>query len=150
MHVVLVEPEIPPNTGTIARLCAATDTPLHLVGPLGFSLDERRLRRAGLDYWPHVTLHTYRGWADFVERAPSASLRLYSAHAPASYTSVRYGPEDYLVFGGETRGLPLQLLERHRDRTYSIPMSSRHVRSLNLANAAAIVLYEALRQLGRT
>jgi tRNA (cytidine/uridine-2'-O-)-methyltransferase len=150
LHIVLVAPEIPPNTGTTARLCAATDTALHLVGPLGFSLDDRYLRRAGLDYWPHVGLQTYRNWEHFLAAHAGARLRLFSAHATRSYTSVRYQPGDYLVFGGETRGLPAELLERYAQKTFRIPMSSRHVRSLNLANAAAIVLYEALRQLGRT
>ncbi|MEA2625500.1 MAG: tRNA (cytidine/uridine-2-O-)-methyltransferase [Candidatus Binatota bacterium] len=150
MHVVLVEPEIPPNTGTTARLCAATDTPLHLVGPLGFSLEDRYLRRAGLDYWPSVRLFTYPSWDELLERNPGAALRLFSARGERSYTSVEYGENDFLVFGGETRGLPAEILEPHRDRTYVIPMSNAHVRSLNLANAAAIVLYEALRQHGRT
>lgn len=150
LHVVLVAPEIPPNTGTTARLCAATDTRLHLVGPLGFSLEDRHLRRAGLDYWPHVDLATYGDWDGFMRANPGASLYLFSTRATRSYTSVRYQPGDHLVFGGETRGLPDGLLARHTDRALTIPMSGRNVRSLNLANAAAIALYEALRQLGRT
>jgi tRNA (cytidine/uridine-2'-O-)-methyltransferase len=150
LHVVLVEPEIPPNTGTTARLCAATDTSLHLVGPLGFSLEDRYLRRAGLDYWPHVRLFTYRNWEEFLERNPGGSLYLFSARAQRSYTSASFRRGDYLVFGGETRGLPQSLLSRYPDRTLAIPMSNPNVRSLNLANAAAIALYEALRQLGRT
>jgi len=149
LHVVLVEPEIPPNTGTTARLCAATDTTLHLVGPLGFSLEDRYLRRAGLDYWPHVRLRSHASWEDFRTSKPTAPLYLFSAQASRPYTSVSYRPGDYLVFGGETRGLPASLLEEHRDRALRIPMSNPNVRSLNLANAAAIVLYEALRQLGR-
>ena len=147
---MLVAPEIPPNTGTTARLCAATMTRLHLVGPLGFSLEDRYLRRAGLDYWPHVDLEVHRDWSDFRARHPDASLRLFSAKAARSYTDVDYRPGDFLVFGGETRGLPADILDAHADRAYQIPMTSPHVRSLNLANAAAIVLYEALRQLGRT
>jgi tRNA (cytidine/uridine-2'-O-)-methyltransferase len=150
MHVVLVEPEIPPNTGTTARLCAATDTPLHLVGPLGFSLEDRYLRRAGLDYWPSVSLFTYRSWDELLERNPGASMRLFSTRGERSYTSVKYGDDDFLVFGGETQGLPAAIRDRYPGRTYVIPMSNAHVRSLNLANAAAIVLYEALRQRGRT
>ena len=150
LHVVLVAPEIPPNTGTTARLCAATTTRLHLVGPLGFSLEDRYLRRAGLDYWPHVDLEVHRDWTDFRARHPDASLRLFSAKAARSYTEVDYRTGDFLVFGGETRGLPSDILDAHADRAYLIPMTSPHVRSLNLANAAAIVLYEALRQLGRT
>src|SRR5207237_1022949 len=143
-HVILVAPEIPQNTGTTARLCAATGTRLHLVGPLGFSLDDRYLRRAGLDYWPHVDLEVHRDWPDFRARHPSASLRLFSARAERSYTDVAYRRGDFLVFGGETRGLSNEILDAHRDRACVIPMASPHVRSLNLANAAAIVVYEAL------
>jgi tRNA (cytidine/uridine-2'-O-)-methyltransferase len=149
-HVVLVAPEIPQNTGTTARLCAATDTRLHLVGPLGFSLEDRYLRRAGLDYWPHVDLEVHVDWEAFRARHRTARLRLFSAKARRSYTSVRYPRGDFLVFGGETRGLPEHLLAQHEEETLRIPMQGTKVRSLNLANAAAIVLYEALRQLGRT
>jgi tRNA (cytidine/uridine-2'-O-)-methyltransferase len=148
LHLVLVEPEIPPNTGTTARLCAATATRLHLVGPLGFSLEDRYLRRAGLDYWPWVDLRTYDHWEDFRAREPGARLILFSTRATRLYTDVRFRDEDFLVFGGETRGLPATILEAHRDDTVRIPMSGTHVRSLNLANAAAIGLYEALRQRG--
>lgn len=149
-QLVLVAPEIPPNTGTTARLCAATGTRLHLVGPLGFSLEDRYLRRAGLDYWPAVDLERYDDWQGFREKHPSAPLRLFSARAGRSYTSIEYRRGDFLVFGGETRGLPAELLREHAERTYTIPMRTAIVRSLNLANAAAIVLYEALRQIGRT
>jgi tRNA (cytidine/uridine-2'-O-)-methyltransferase len=148
-HIVLVNPEIPPNTGTTARLCAATDTRLHLVGPLGFSLEDRYLRRAGLDYWPHVDLEVHADWESFLGGHPGRCLRLFSARAERSYTSAKYRRGDFLVFGAETHGLPAELLARHADRAYTIPMSGRDVRSLNLANAAAIVLYEALRQIGR-
>ena len=149
-HVVLVAPEIPPNTGTTARLCAATNSRLHLVGPLGFSLEDRYLRRAGLDYWPHVDVEVHDDWPTFRERHPAASLRLFSAKAVKSYTAVGYERGDFLVFGGETKGLPRDILAEQPDRSYVIPMTGTQVRSLNLANAAAIVLYEALRQLGRT
>jgi tRNA (cytidine/uridine-2'-O-)-methyltransferase len=149
LHVVLVAPEIPPNTGTTARLCAATETRLHLVGPLGFSLADRHLRRAGLDYWPEVDVELHDDWGSFRRRHPRARLYLFSARADRSYTSAAYRRGDFLVFGGEARGLPRELLARHADRTYTIPMRRRSVRSLNLANAAAIVLYEALRQFGR-
>jgi tRNA (cytidine/uridine-2'-O-)-methyltransferase len=149
-HVVLVAPEIPQNTGTTARLCAATDTRLHLVGPLGFSLEDRYLRRAGLDYWPHVDLEVHTDWERFAVRYRAQSLRFFSAKAARSHTSVGYERGDFLVFGGETRGLPPELLAQHAEQTYTIPMQGRKVRSLNLANAAAIVLYEALRQQGRT
>lgn len=150
LHVVLVEPEIPPNTGSIARLCAATATPLHLVRPLGFSLDDRYLKRAGLDYWPYVDLTVHDDWAQFSSCAGGAPAIFLSARAEASYLQAPLGARDalYLVFGGETRGLPQELLRRHADRTYGIPQLTQHVRSLNLANAVSIVLYEALRQRG--
>jgi tRNA (cytidine/uridine-2'-O-)-methyltransferase len=150
LHVVLVEPEIPQNTGTTARLCAATATRLHLVGPLGFSLEDRYLRRAGLDYWPSVDIAVHTDWESFRRKHPRASLWLFSAGASRSYTDVRYRPGDFLVFGGETRGLPPALLAEQCDRLLRIPMHGTVVRSLNLANAAAIVAYEALRQFGLT
>ena len=149
-HVVLVAPEIPQNSGTTARLCAATSTRLHLVGPLGFSLEDRYLRRAGLDYWPHVDLEVHAEWNAFQKAHGERTLRFYSAKAERSYTSIEYRRGDYLIFGGETRGLPDELLAANVERTYTIPMPAAKVRSLNLANAAAIVLYEALRQLGKT
>ncbi len=146
--MVLVEPEIPPNTGSIARLCAATATPLHLVEPLGFQIDDRHLRRAGIDYWPHVDVRRHSDWAAFLAANPGGRLRLFSARAERPYTACRYAAEDFLVFGGESRGLPPALREAHAAELYGIPMASPHVRSLNLATAVAIVLYEALRQLG--
>ncbi len=149
MHVVLVEPEIPPNTGSIGRLCAATGTPLHLIEPLGFQIDDRHLRRAGLDYWPYVEVHRYPSWDSFAAAHADAPLQLFSARAPRSYTTCRYGTGDFLVFGGESRGLALALREAHATRLYGIPMYNPSVRSLNLATAVGIVLYEALRQLGR-
>lgn len=148
LHVVLVEPEIPPNTGTTARLCAATRTTLHLVGPLGFSLEDRHLRRAGLDYWPHVPLRVHDSWEDFAGRYGRRRLHLFSARAERVYTRVDYRPGDVLVFGGETRGLPDSIRAGREDSLVRIPIASPDVRSLNLANAAAIGLYEALRQLG--
>ncbi len=149
MHVVLVEPEIPPNTGSIARLCAATETSLHLVGRLGFTIDDRHLRRAGLDYWPFVTLHRHDDWAAFTATVPGRCLG-FSARAERSYSEIRFRQDDALVFGGETRGLPPALRAELAPDLYRIPMASAHVRSLNLANAVAIVLYEGLRQLGAT
>ena len=149
MHIVFVEPEIPPNTGTTARLCAATNTSFHLIGPLGFSLEDRYLKRAGLDYWPYVDVRYYAQWADFLARRPSGRLLGFSARATRSYTEVRYVDDDLLIFGSETRGLPDYIRTALVDSLYTIPMQGTHVRSLNLANAAAIVLYEALRQLGR-
>jgi tRNA (cytidine/uridine-2'-O-)-methyltransferase len=150
LHVVLVEPEIPPNTGSIARLCAATEVRLHLVRPLGFSLEDRYLKRAGLDYWPHVDLAVHDGWPSFRAAAAPGTLLCFSARAGPSYLGAPYGEPGvtYLVFGGETRGLPSAILDRHRDATYRIPILSLNVRSLNLANAVSVVVYEALRQRG--
>ncbi len=146
MRVVLVEPEIPPNTGSIARLCAATATPLHLVGKLGFSLDDKHLRRAGLDYWPFVEVHRHATWDDLAAAAPGRRLG-FSARAGRLYTEIRFAPDDVLVFGGETRGLPATVKEDLGAELYRIPILTTHVRSLNLANAVSVVLYEALRQL---
>ncbi len=145
MHIVFVEPEIPPNTGTTARLCAATDTTLHLVGPLGFSLDDRYLKRAVLDYWPYVDLQTYSDWTDFLCRRPAGRLLGFSARATRSYTRVGYRPDDLLLFGGETHGLPASVRERLSAALYTIPMHSPHVRSLNLSTTVGIELYESLR-----
>ena len=147
MRIVLVEPEIPPNTGSIARLCAATETPLHLVGRLGFTIDDRHLRRAGLDYWPWVPLQQHDDWAAFAAAVPGRRLA-FSARATRPYTTIRFAPDDALVFGGETKGLPPAVMDELTPEVYRIPITSPHVRSLNLANAVAIVLYEALRQLG--
>lgn len=149
MHIVFVEPEIPPNTGTTARLCAATNTSFHLVGPLGFSLEDRYLKRAGLDYWPYVDVHYYPDWNNFLSRHQPGRLLAFSAKASRSYTQARYTEGDFLVFGSETRGLSDAIRAMLADSLYTIPMQGNHVRSLNLANAAAIVLYEALRQLGK-
>jgi tRNA (cytidine/uridine-2'-O-)-methyltransferase len=150
MHVVLFEPEIPPNTGSVARLCAATLTPLHLVEPLGFKIDNKHLKRAGLDYWEFVDLHVHKSWDDFMRTAAPKKLRFFSKRAARSYTSVRYRDDDFLVFGPETRGLPQQLLGINAERALRIPMMGAGVRSLNLSNAVSIVLYEALRQLDKT
>ena len=150
MQVVLLEPEIPPNTGSVARLCAATLTPLHLIEPLGFKIDDRHLKRAGLDYWEFVDLSVHRSWDDFLKKANPAKLLYFSKKAERSYTSVRYDDGDCLVFGPETRGLPQTLLEANAERSFRIPMMGQGVRSLNLSNAVSIVLYEGLRQLGKT
>ena len=147
MHVVLVAPEIPPNTGSIGRLCVATGTPLHLIEPLGFTIDDHQLRRAGLDYWPHVTLVRYASWERFGVERPPGRLLFFAARAPRPYTAIRYREDDLLVFGGESRGLPEPVRREHADALYGIPIRSPHVRSLNLATAVAIVLFEGLRQL---
>lgn len=150
LHVVLVEPEIPPNTGSIARLCAAAEMRLHLVRPLGFSLEDRYLRRAGLDYWPHVDLTVHDDWAAFVDGAEPGARLCFSARARTSYLDAPYGTDApvYLVFGGETSGLPQPILTEHEPTTYRIPIFNDMVRSLNLANAVSVVVYEALRQRG--
>jgi tRNA (cytidine/uridine-2'-O-)-methyltransferase len=147
MHIVLVEPEIPPNTGNVARLCAATRTILHLVEPLGFRLDDAQLKRAGMDYWRHLQWHRWKNWTAFHRALPRAArLWLVEAGGPRLYTEPDFKPDDYLVFGRETAGLPRRLLEEHRDRWIRIPMFNPNARSLNLSNCAALVLYEALRQ----
>jgi tRNA (cytidine/uridine-2'-O-)-methyltransferase len=149
MHVVLVAPEIPQNTGSIGRLCVATGSVLHLIDPLGFTIDDRHLRRAGLDYWPHVTWRRHAGWDAFQNARPPGRLLCFSARAARSYTTLRYREDDLLVFGGESRGLPAHIRDAHAEATFGIPIASEHVRSLNLATAVAVVLYEALRQQGK-
>ena len=149
LHVALVEPEIHPNTGNIARLSAANQAALHLVGPLGFHIYEKSVRRAGLDYWPYVDLRRHRSIEELYVALPQARFFYYTTKAKQSYTSVAYQPGDCLVFGSETRGLPRDLLDANWDRALTIPMRSPHVRSLNLATAVAIVMYEALRQIER-
>lgn len=150
LSIALIEPEIPPNTGNIARLCAATFTPLHLVGKLGFRTDDKAVRRAGLDYWAEVDIHHHLN-LDALYAALAGSRFLYfTTKAERSYTSFEYAEGDCLVFGSETRGLPEELLRANRDRTLTIPMANPRVRSLNLATSVGIVLYEALRQLSPT
>ena len=149
MHIVLVEPEIPPNTGNVARLCAATKTTLHLVEPFGFTLDDATLKRAGMDYWHHVEWRRWPGWTEFERSLPAAArLWLVESKGPRLYSEVAFAPGDYLVFGRETAGLPRALLERHRERWLRIPMFNPRARSLNLSNCVALVLFEALRQQG--
>jgi tRNA (cytidine/uridine-2'-O-)-methyltransferase len=149
MNVVLLEPEIPPNTGNIARLCAATRTRLHLVEPFGFKLDDTSLKRAGMDYWAHVEWRRWSDWSAFIgELPPGAKLWLIESGEPRRHTDVTYGPDDFLVFGRETAGLPKGLLEEHENAWIRLPMFNAQARSLNLANCVAVVLYEALRQLG--
>lgn len=170
-RIVLIEPEIPQNTGNIGRLAAALGCPLHLVGPLGFRIDEKAVRRAGLDYWPLVEVHRHDDLDAFRAAHPDATLRLFTAVANRAYFEARYQPGDALVFGRESVGLPDPLLGAHPDRCYAIPTIARRarptlaapanppdgpgdppalpgVRSLNLANAVALVTYEAMRQLG--
>jgi tRNA (cytidine/uridine-2'-O-)-methyltransferase len=146
LQVVLVEPEIPPNTGAIARLCAATNSQLHLIEPLGFKLDDRALKRAGMDYWQHVGWRAWPDWITFRATYPGARFHFLTTKTERPYTEARFGPDDFLVFGRETRGLPETLLKENEERCLTIPILNPKVRSLNLATAAAIVLYEALRQ----
>ena len=146
LRVALVEPEIPPNTGNIARLCAATRVPLHIVGVTGFRLDDRAVRRAGLDYWPEVELQRHHDLVALGEALPGARFIYLTTKADRPYTDWRFGQNDCLVFGRETRGLPEEVLRANWERCLTIPMLNRNVRSLNLATAVAVVLYEALRQ----
>jgi len=150
MNVVLFEPEIPPNTGSVARLCAATLTPLHLIEPLGFKIDDKHLKRAGLDYWEFVEIQVHKSWDAFVKNVKPSNLLYFSKKARKSYTAVHYQDDDYLVFGPETRGLPSDWLAANAAQSFRIPMMGHGVRSLNLSNAVSIVLYEGLRQLGKT
>ncbi len=146
-HIVLVAPEIPQNTGTIGRLAVSTDAVLHLIDPLGFSLEDKYLKRAGLDYWKFLKLHRWKNWEEFLaERTPDARLLFFSTHGERSYFDEKYLPGDYLVFGRESAGLPREFYTRYRESLRVIPMPGEHSRSLNLANAVSIVLYEALRQ----
>lgn len=151
MQVVLVEPEIPPNTGNVARLCAATKSVLHLVGPLGFKLDDAQLKRAGMDYWQHVEWKRWPSWTAFRGGlAHGARLWYVESNGPHLYSNVSFENDDYLVFGRETAGLPRKLLEQNREHWLRIPMFNAQARSLNLSNCVALVLFEALRQQGFT
>jgi len=145
LHIALIQPQIPPNTGNIARLCAAVDSPLHLIGPLGFSLEESELRRAGLDYWDLVDLWVHPDWFAFRDAMNRERCLYFSARATRSYWEAPYQTNSCLVFGSETDGMPERILEKHPERCFTIPMSGP-VRSLNLATAVGIVLYEAIRQ----
>jgi tRNA (cytidine/uridine-2'-O-)-methyltransferase len=146
LNICLVEPEIPPNTGNIARLCAATFTNLHIVGVTGFRLDEKAVKRAGLDYWDEVKLFRHRNLESLYEALPNSRFLYIETKAERVYTDWQFWDNDCLVFGRETKGLPEQLLKANWERCLKIPMPNENVRSLNLANSVAIVLFEALRQ----
>ena len=149
MHVVLVEPEIPPNTGNVARLCAATRSTLHLIEPFGFKLDDSQLKRAGMDYWQHVEWKRWVNWAAFIGHLQTgARVWFIESGGPRLYSEANFSAQDYLVFGRETAGLPKTLLEENRERWLRIPMFNPEARSLNLSNCVALVLFEALRQQG--
>ncbi|MCW5198968.1 tRNA (cytidine(34)-2'-O)-methyltransferase [Desulfobulbus sp. F4] len=145
-NIVLVEPEIPPNTGSVARLCGATDSVLHLVHPLGFSIDDKHLKRAGLDYWPQVQIHHWPDLDAFLAAQDERRLFFFTTKTELPYWQAVFQPGDFLIFGRETKGLPEEILALHADRCYTIPMSNAQIRSLNLAMSAGIVLYEAMRQ----
>jgi tRNA (cytidine/uridine-2'-O-)-methyltransferase len=145
-NIVLVEPEIPPNTGSIARLCGATNTILHLVRPLGFSTDDKHMKRAGLDYWQFVDIRYWDSLDQFLAAQEETKLFFFTTKVAAAYTEARFNPGDFLIFGKETKGLPEEILQLYHDRCYTLPMPNPNIRSLNLAMTAGIVLYEALRQ----
>jgi len=149
INVVLVEPEIPMNTGTIGRLCLATGSILHLIEPLGFEISDRRLKRAGLDYWKHVNVKTYSNLETFLQSIPPAAQRVYfSTKGEKDLFQHTFQPGAYLFFGSETRGLPKSLLQSNQETTYCIPQYDDRIRSINIANAVGIAVYEAIRQLG--
>jgi tRNA (cytidine/uridine-2'-O-)-methyltransferase len=148
LNVVLVEPEIPPNTGNVARLCAATRTKLHLIEPLGFELNDRQLKRAGMDYWQHIDWEKWANWDAFTDSAPpEAKVWFIESGGPTRYSDALFSSGDFLVFGRETAGLPEQLRREAGDQWLRIPMFHDKARSLNLSNSVALVLYEAIRQL---
>jgi tRNA (cytidine/uridine-2'-O-)-methyltransferase len=147
LHIVLVEPEIPPNTGNIARLCAANDWTLHLIEPLGFEITDKAVKRAGMDYWKHVTCKTWPNYQAWRTAHASNQVWLFTTKALHEYTAVTYQRGDALVFGRETKGLPESLLASHPEKCVTIPMSSPHVRSLNLSTSVGVAAYEARRQI---
>ena len=147
LNIVLHEPEIPANTGNIGRTCVAAGARLHLIEPLGFRLDEKSLKRAGMDYWKDLDVTTYIDYRDFLEKNPGAKIYMATTKAPRVYTDVRYEPDCYIMFGKESAGIPEEILVEHQDTCVRIPMMGQ-IRSLNLGNSVAIVLYEALRQNG--
>lgn len=149
MHLVLVRPEIPANTGNVARTCAVTGCHLHLVKPLGFSIDDKHLKRAGLDYWHLLNIHYHDSLGEVLNAFPAGNFHFATTKGHRCYTEASYGPDDFLVFGRETSGLPQEIITKYRDRCIRIPMLNQ-ARSLNLSNSVAIVLYEALRQNGFT
>jgi tRNA (cytidine/uridine-2'-O-)-methyltransferase len=145
INIVLFEPEIPANTGNIGRTCVATGARLHLIEPLGFRLDEKSLKRAGMDYWKDLDVTTYIDFNDFLEKNPDAKIYMATTKAPNVYTEVAYEPDCYIMFGKESAGIPEEILVNHKEESIRIPMVG-DIRSLNLGNSVAIVLYEALRQ----
>jgi tRNA (cytidine/uridine-2'-O-)-methyltransferase len=147
LHIVLIEPEIHTNTGNIGRLSLATGAHLHLVRPFGFELSDKRLKRAGLDYWQHIELTVYKNTADFFEKNKNKSMAFLSSHGTKDYTQIPYNEDCMLVFGKESKGLSSEITTGFNQHLYKIPLYSEHIRSINLANAVAVVIYEGLRQL---
>ncbi len=145
-HIVLVEPEIPPNTGSIARLCGATNSVLHLVHPLGFSTDDKHLKRAGLDYWSYVSIVHWENFEAFLKAQDERRLYFFTTKTTTPYSEAHFTPGDMLIFGKETKGLPAEIRRLYSERCYTLPMENKNIRSINLAMTAGIVLYEALRQ----
>jgi len=146
-NIVLFHPEIPQNTGNIARTCAVSGAKLHLIKPLGFSINEKKVKRAGLDYWDSVDIFTYDNFDDFLQKNPTGKIYLITSKGDRIYSKARLKPDDYFVFGSETSGLPVEIHERYPNTRLKIPMrDNKHARCLNLSNAVAVVLYEALRQ----
>lgn len=145
MHIVLHQPEIPQNTGNIGRTCVATGTSLHLIEPMGFQIDEKKIKRAGMDYWQHLDLHRYMNYETFLAEHPGAKIWMATTKAKHCYTDVTFGPDDYIMFGKESAGIPEEILVENEENCIRIPMLE-NIRSLNLSNSVAIVLYEALRQ----
>jgi len=147
LNIVLFEPEIPNNTGNIGRLSLASGANLHLVKPFGFELSDKRVKRAGLDYWQHVNLTIYESVADFFEKNPNVKMAFLSSHGNKSYLDIPFEDDIFLIFGKESKGLSTEINEKFTDQLYKIPIHSTHVRSLNIANAVSVVVYEGLRQL---
>ena len=145
LNIVLFEPEIPANTGNIGRTCVATNKRLHLIEPLGFSLEEKQLKRAGMDYWEHLDVRRYMNFEEFLEKNPNAKIWMATTKAKHVYSDVKFGPDDYIMFGKESAGIPEEILKDNPETCVRIPMVGE-TRSLNLSNSVAIVLYEALRQ----
>jgi len=147
LNIVLFQPEIPTNTGNIGRLALASDSVLHLVKPFGFEISDKRVKRAGLDYWKHVDIHIYENDEDFFAQNSTANFAFFSSHGDKTYWDIAFDTDMFLIFGRESVGLSKELIDQNQDRLYKIPLFSDHVRSLNLANAVSIVIYEGLRQL---
>jgi tRNA (cytidine/uridine-2'-O-)-methyltransferase len=147
INIVLYEPEIPQNTGNIARMCVSNDLTLHLIKPLGFEISDKYLKRSALDYWEFLDLKLYDNWQDFLDQNPNANYWLLTTKSKQSYWDVEFKENDFLVFGPETRGLPVELLKANPDKSITVPMKSKNARSLNLASTVQTVFYESYRQL---